>query len=231
MAEPVSATTYALLGLLAVRSWTGYELTQQLRRSLHFVWPSSEGHLYREQKRLIELGWASVDREPVGRRQRQRYTITDVGRRALRAWLSTEPEPPRLEIEGLVRVLYGDQGEIGDMVRSIAATRDQARSMLESLAGFADEYLEPGGPLEHLESGDTWQPAAEFHGRPQFPDRLHVVALVLDLTTAVLAELDSTLSGALKEVTMWPSPTDRRLAPQTRARLENVLQRRPDASR
>ena len=231
MAEPVSATTYALLGLLAVRSWTGYELTQQLRRSLHFVWPSSEGHLYREQKRLIELGWASVNREPVGRRQRQRYTITDVGRRALRAWLSTEPEPPRLEIEGLVRVLYGDQGEIGDMVRSIAATRDQARSMLESLAGFADEYLEPGGPLEQLESGDTSQPAAEFHGRPQFPDRLHVVALVLDLTTAVLAELDSTLSGALKEVTTWPSPTDRRLAPQTRARLENVLQRRPDASR
>ena len=39
---------------------TGYELTQQVRRSLRFVWPSSEGHLYREQKRLLELGWATV---------------------------------------------------------------------------------------------------------------------------------------------------------------------------
>ena len=59
----VSTTTYGLLGLLAVRSWTGYELTQQMRRSLRFVWSSSEGHLYREQTGLVELGWAAVEDE------------------------------------------------------------------------------------------------------------------------------------------------------------------------
>ena len=56
-----SPTTYGLLGLLAVRSWTGYELTRQVRRSLRFVWSSSEGHLYREQKRLVERGWAKEE--------------------------------------------------------------------------------------------------------------------------------------------------------------------------
>jgi hypothetical protein len=29
-----------------VRSWTGYELTRQVHRSLRFIWPTSEGHLY-----------------------------------------------------------------------------------------------------------------------------------------------------------------------------------------
>ena len=66
--------------MLAVRSWTGYELTRQVRRSLRFIWPTSEGHLYREQKRLVSLGWAVVEQEQAGRRARNRYTITAAGR-------------------------------------------------------------------------------------------------------------------------------------------------------
>jgi DNA-binding PadR family transcriptional regulator len=233
MAQAVSATTYALLGLLAIRSWTGYELTQQLRRSLHFVWPSSEGHLYREQKRLIELGWASMSREPVGRRQRNRYTITDAGRAALGEWLRTEPGPPRLEIEGLVRMFYGDQGDIDDMLRSMEATRDQTRSMLDELVGFADEYLEQGGPLEMLETGNATaesQTPRAFHGRPQFPERLPVVALVLDVTTTLLADLDIALAAAAEDVRTWSSTTDDRSVTATRARLERIRQRRPRTS-
>src|SRR5680860_344461 len=94
-------TTYGLLGMLAVRSWTGYELTQQVRRSLRFVWPTSEGHLYREQKRLVDLGWATVEEEPAGQRSRKRYSITADGRDALEQWLATDPEEPHFQVEGL----------------------------------------------------------------------------------------------------------------------------------
>jgi DNA-binding PadR family transcriptional regulator len=236
MGNEVSATTYALLGLLATRSWTGYELTQQLRRSLHFVWPSSEGHLYREQKRLIELGWATSSDEPVGLRQRKRYTITHAGRAALRDWLQTEPGPPRLEIEGLVRMFYGDQAGVADMLRSMQATRDQTASMLDTLVGFAIEYMEPGGPLALLEAGRrsmTMQPATVVRGRPVFPERLHVVALVLDVTTRLLSDLDAALGGAIEEVRGWPSTTDDRVTPKTAARLRRIRDRRPstDSSR
>ncbi len=233
MAQPVSTTTYALLGLLAIRSWTGYELTQQLRRSLHFVWPSSEGHLYREQTRLIDLGWASMGREPIGKRQRKRYTITEVGRAALHEWLRTEPGPPRLEIEGLVRMFYGDQGDVVDMLRSMEATRRQARSMLDELVGFAEEYLEPGGPLEILEGGGPPVKANEprtFHGRPLFPERLHVIALVLEVTTTLLVDLDRALETTAKDVVTWRSATDAQNVAGTRARLERIRTRRPRTS-
>lgn len=225
--QQLSATTYALLGLLAVRSWTGYELTNQLRRGLRFVWPSSEGHLYREQKRLIRLGWASVTREPVGKRHRNRYTITPAGRSALQDWLRTVPGEPRLEIEGLVRMFYGDQGSVEDMLRSMDATRRAARSMLDTLLGFVDEYLEPGGPLSMLESGndDAGSESRVFRGRLQFPERLHVVALVLDVTTALLADVEASLGSAAEEVRGWPSTTDERVAPLTRKRLERIRDR------
>jgi len=223
MQQP-SPTTYALLGLLAVRSWTGYELTQQLRRSLRFVWPSSEGHLYREQKRLIDLGWATLTVEPLGNRVRKRYTITPSGRSAFRAWLQTEPGEPRLEIEGLVRMFYGDQGSVADMIAAIEATRLQGRSMLGSLLAFVDEYLEPGGPLSMLESrnGEVVDEWPLFHGREQFPDRLHVVALVLEVATALLADLDASLGAIEQEVRTWQSTTDANITPLTRARLERV---------
>ena len=201
-----------------------------MRRSLQFIWPSSEGHLYREQKRLIDLGWASLVREPVGKRHRNRYTITPDGRSALRDWLRTEPAEPRLEIEGLVRMFYGDQGSVDDMLGSMDATARKARSMLETLLGFVDEYLEPGGPLSILESGPDRDgaPSSEarlFHGRPQFPDRLHVVALVLDVTTALLIDVESSLRTAAEEVRAWPSTSDARVAPLTRQRLERIRER------
>lgn len=226
MKQP-SPTTYALLGLLAARSWTGYELTNQVRRSLRFVWGSSEGHLYREQKRLIELGWATVEREPVGKRHRNRYTITPEGRSAMREWLSTEPDELRLEIEGLVRMFYADQGSVEDLLSSMEATARVARSMRDRLLGFVDEYLEEDGPLWMLEEGmgGPDQERLMFHDRPQFPERLHVVTLVMDVSTALLADIETSLTTAAEEVKGWPSTSDPGITPLTRKRLENIRDR------
>lgn len=219
-----SVTTYALLGMLATRPWTGYELTQQLRRSLHFVWPASEGHLYREQKRLIDLGWAEVEREQVGKRQRNLYTITADGHRALVSWLGTEPSSPRLEIEGLLRVFYGSHGSIGDMVSSLEATARMAGSLRGEMLGFVEEYLEKDGPLSLLEAGlgGPGRDRIVFRGRPQFPERLHVVALVIDITTRVLAEIERSFMETADEVRDWPSPVDATITQATRERLERI---------
>ena len=78
-------TSYAILGMLALRPWTAYELTQQLRRSLTYCWPKAESVLYDEPKRLVRLGLATAQRQPAGRRTRTAYAITDQGRRALEA--------------------------------------------------------------------------------------------------------------------------------------------------
>jgi PadR family transcriptional regulator, regulatory protein AphA len=226
MATP-SPGTYGLLGMLAVRSWTGYELTQQVRRSLRFVWPSSDGHLYREQKRLVDLGWATVEEEPSGQRTRKRYTITEAGRVALETWLATGPEEPHFQIDGVLRTFFGDQGRRDDLVASMRVTAVMARSMLDELLGFVDEYLEEGGPLWMLEHG-TGGPDAdrlEFHGRTMLPERLHVVALAIDVTTQLLGTLDGFFTEAADLVASWPDLADNSITPHTRRRLEQIRAR------
>ena len=204
VAKQPSPATYSLLGLLAIRPWTGYELTEQAQRSLRYIWPTSEAHLYREQKRLVSLGWAKAQEETVGLRARTRYSITPVGRRAFRAWTETEPAPPQFEVEGIVRAFFGDLGSVDALVGSMRSTSRQAHERIDGMLAFVDDFLETGGP---------------------FPDRLHVIALALEAITEVLATVDSYFSDAADEVERWDTTKDRGLDEATRHRLERVRDR------
>ena len=57
-ARGLTTTSYAILGLLAVRPWSTYELTRQMDRSLGRFWPRAESKLYEEPKKLAAQGLA-----------------------------------------------------------------------------------------------------------------------------------------------------------------------------
>ncbi len=145
----------------------------------------------------------------------------------MREWLATEPAEPHLEIEGMLRLFFADRGTIDEMVGSLEATARASRAMLDELLEFVDEYLAEGGPLWMLDQGVGGPDGErlEFGGRPMFPERLHVVALVIDATTRLLAEIETFCSRTAIEVRAWRSPTDAQLTAATRARLEAIRTR------
>ncbi len=106
-------------------------------------------------------------------------------------------------------------------------TTRSARSMLDEMYGFVDDYLADGGPLEMLEQGvgGPDDERLEFHGRPMFPERLHVVALAIDVTTQLLTVLDEFFADAAATVAAWPSTNDPSITPATRRRLEQIRTR------
>src|SRR3954452_11786482 len=105
----LSTTSYSILGYLAIRPFTAYELTKQMGRTFHHFWPRAESGIYREVKRLVTAGLATAEDEQVGRRPRTRYDITEAGRQHLQEWLDEPRSNGFLEAEGLVRVLFSDQ--------------------------------------------------------------------------------------------------------------------------
>ena len=88
--KELTSTSYAVLGLLAARPRTAYQLATLVARGLRFVWPRAEGRIYDEPRLLADHGLALARREHTGRRPRTVYSITPEGRRALRRWI-TEP--------------------------------------------------------------------------------------------------------------------------------------------
>src|SRR6476646_9616285 len=83
---------YAVLGLLARRPSTGYELTQTFDRSLRTSWHARHSQIYPELAKLEAADLVEVVGH--GARRSKTYAITAAGRAQLRRWL-VEGEPDR----------------------------------------------------------------------------------------------------------------------------------------
>ena len=185
----MTTTSYAVLGLLAVRSWTTYELTQQMQRSLARFWPRAVSKLYDEPRKLTEHGLASGREEHVGQRARSRYEITPDGRRELAAWLAQPPRDPVLEAEFLVKVFLAEHGTKQDLQSTLLAVRDWAAQQAVRDADIARGYLTGSGP---------------------FPDRVPQLVLV-GAYLADLAQLTGRwASWATEVVEQWPQDASQR---------------------
>ena len=137
----LTPTSYAILGLLALRPWSAYELTKQVRRSLHFCWPRAETRLYQEPKNLVEHGLVKAATTVNGRRPRTEYAITAKGRKALRAWLGQPSAPPRLESEALLRLFFADCGTKEGLLATLDELEGQAAELRAQALAQAAEYL------------------------------------------------------------------------------------------
>ena len=189
-----------------MQPWTAYELVAQSKRSLHWFWPRSEAHLYAELKRLVERGHAEAEVVEGRRRQRTRYTITPEGRAALQDWLGTEPAAPSLEIEGVLRVLLGDQGTREELCAALEATSRQARDMSAGGIAVIQQTLLNGGP---------------------FPQRLHLTERIMTLYAEILMLIVGWCDETLAEIETWPDTRDVGLTAQGRKRLEAIARMNP----
>ena len=143
----LTTTSYALLGLLAVRSWSTYELTRQMDRSLGRIWPRAQSKLYEEPKKLVEHGLARAQEERVGDRPRTVYSITPEGRRALADWLAEPAAGPPLESEHLLKIFFAEHGTRQDALATLASARDWAAERNAGNLEAGTAYLEGRGPF------------------------------------------------------------------------------------
>jgi PadR family transcriptional regulator AphA len=199
-----TTSTYAVLGLLALRPWSAYELAQQATRSLRYTHPRTESHLYAEAKRLLQLGWAETRTEHHGRRQRTIYEITGDGRQALQAWFATPPRSPQLDFEALLRLLFADQTDKATLDRWLEETAVSARQLFDD---GAERLL---------------RPYVTDEGAP-FPERGHIAAVVAAFVADYLHLIERWSEFARDEIRRWPRTDGVGMTDRTREILDTVL--------
>jgi DNA-binding PadR family transcriptional regulator len=220
----LTTTSYAILGLLSLRSWTSYELAEQMKRALGRFWPRAESGIYREPKKLEAHGLARSTTEHVGDRSRTRYTITAKGRRALAAWVPTPGAGPVVEFEQLVKVFFAEQATKADLLATLRGVREWVEDEAVDTTGISQEYLE---------------------GRGRFPERLPWLVLVGRFIDDFEQMVDRWATWAIDAVEAWPDDLgdadadratlahmiehDEQLVARARARgAEHTGDRRPD---
>jgi DNA-binding PadR family transcriptional regulator len=179
----LTTTSYVILGHLALRSWSTYELAQQMKRSTRHYWPRAESKIYEEPKKLVAHGLATATREYTGRRPRTVYAITEKGREALRRWLGEPGQAPVVEFEGVVKVLFAEQGTKDQLLATLRSIREQAERTRGEHVTLAADLAETGGP---------------------FPDRLHVNELVFTFMWEHTETVIRWATWAEARVAGWP---------------------------
>ena len=106
--RPLSGTALAVLGLLALRPRSGYEIKQTIDKTTRFFWKASYGQIYPELRRLAAAGLVEGEAAPRGGRARTVYGLTDGGRRRLEDWLAEPDFRVDIRDEGLLKLFFAD---------------------------------------------------------------------------------------------------------------------------
>jgi DNA-binding PadR family transcriptional regulator len=173
-----------VLSVLAIREHSTYELTKQMRLSLHYLWPRAESNVYAEAKRLVAAGLADAREEWNGGRRRTIYSVTESGRAALAAWLASPSSRQRYESEALLKVFFAENGTLNDLLAAIRAIREEAIAVLEHFQRATDPYQ---------------------RGEGQHPQRFALSALAARLLTEQYATTARWAEWAEQVVSAWES--------------------------
>jgi len=90
----------AILGLLAIRPMTGYDLSRSYRRALQQIWYAPLGQVYPTLRKMRRDGLLRVSVKVQHHRpNRKIYSLTAEGRKLLVLWLSQPAALPRMHHE------------------------------------------------------------------------------------------------------------------------------------
>jgi DNA-binding PadR family transcriptional regulator len=134
-------TRYALLGVLAFRPASGYDIKKFCDKSIAHFWHENYGHIYPVLKELEADGLIAGEKlETGGKPPRTVYSITDQGRGELGAWLMSpvKPEPVRHEL--LLKLIFADNVPLGSTVEMLKASRRLYAAHLDKYRKIAVQY-------------------------------------------------------------------------------------------
>lgn len=195
----LNTTSYVILGLLASRDCSAYEISAQFGRGVGEVWPRADRQLYNAPKKLLERGLVSASTDTAGTaRSRTVYSITEEGRKALAGWLATAARPSSLEFEGMVRVLFAEQGSLEDLRQNIATMREQAQQTRALFLSHAERLRE--------------------HSTSTFPERQHLMTLANRFMVGHFSHISDWADWAIKETETWSDTVSPALTHRDRSR-------------
>src|SRR6266516_5394634 len=124
--------SYVILALVGRGGAGPHDIVRMMRAGAIF-WTTSESHFYAEPKRLAKLGFLEASKEPGRTGPRTNYELTETGRRALEEWLALPAAMPRIQHEGIVKLLAADFSDDATIKASLAGLRSELEHAYERL--------------------------------------------------------------------------------------------------
>jgi DNA-binding PadR family transcriptional regulator len=129
----LSVTECCVLGLLADREQSGYDLNKFAQRSVGLIYAPAKSRIYAVLPRLLERGF--VRRRAIAQERRPDkhiYRITAAGRASLADWLNDTSRPQSRPLL-LLKVFFGAEADPDALAEQLRNRREQVAAELEML--------------------------------------------------------------------------------------------------
>jgi DNA-binding PadR family transcriptional regulator len=156
---------FGILGLLAEQPLHAYSVKARFEDLLGGSWEVNIGQVYTTLQRLERDGLVEPA-EPRGDRGRLPYRLTELGRKALQAWLAEpESEPQQLREAIYLKLLLATRVANGDLPALLARQRRVYLQRLKDLAALEQQARSEGrddlallyqGAVLHTEADLKW---------------------------------------------------------------------------
>ena len=167
---------HGLLGLLAERPGSGWDLLKRFESTLAFVWPATQSQLYTELNRMADERLVEVT--ATGARNRKEYAITPAGREELRHWITDVTPERNRRNDAVLRVFF-----LG------AVDPDEALAYLEREAAAYKSFHDL---LEQVKTSTSWdRNGSDRYGRIALENGLRALAAYEDWARWAIDELTS----------------------------------------
>ena len=137
----LSTSCLAVLGLVAIRPASGYELVAFADRSIAYFWSIPRSQLYRELARLEKLGLIAGTRvSQTSAPDKRVYEISEEGRVVLAAWVESPSLPTVGSKNGLLlKVFMARHARPESIAALLRAYRESVELHLVDLGAIAEQ--------------------------------------------------------------------------------------------
>ena len=133
----------AILGLLAIKPMTGYDLSRSYRRALQQIWYAPHGQVYPTLRKMKRDGLLKVVVKVQHHRPNKKvYSLTAAGRKLLVLWLSQPAALPRMHHEFIHKLFLLNNVAPAGRVAQVDAYVKRSREWAADLRR-AEALLEP----------------------------------------------------------------------------------------
>lgn len=147
----LSTTSYVVLGIVALRGpSTPYDIKRAIGRSIGYFWPFPHSQLYREPRRLAELGYLFQTQEDEGRR-RITYSISPDGLQVMHTWLRT-PTDEVFQLRNLaeIKLFFSELGGFDEMANLVDVQVRAHEARLASYSAMASGLADHTSSLRFM---------------------------------------------------------------------------------
>ena len=134
---------YAILAALTNQPCSGYDLVKRFNKSVESFWSASHQQIYKALAQLEKTEQVSFERiEQQNRPNKKLYTVTEIGRQALQAWIGESSAIAPTKSDLLVKLSAGHTVPTETLLQTIDTYYQQHKEKLKSFQTVSKQYAQ-----------------------------------------------------------------------------------------